>query len=158
MVMTAPGGSAQPAPVEDFLAFFAASDDQKAAAVVDFGPADTLDQIRCEIFDVIYAMVDWESAFTGRDVRELLHSGEPRVVADPCNGGPVVFVASTALHHGLAIANQAEIADVADHWVQTFAARDDILDMTTATQILHNLTRLARIAAAHNDRLYCWLP
>ena len=139
------------------MEFFAASTDEAAAAVVDRGPGPDFETLDCGIFDVIGAMIAWESFFTGRSVRDLIGADEPRVVADPCDGGPVVFAASKPLQHALTVADQSRISEVADLWVRELAVQDEVFEPAAAVAVLTGLAHLARTAAVKDDRLYCWL-
>ncbi|MFB7208995.1 hypothetical protein [Streptomyces sp. NPDC056255] len=140
------------------IKFFLAPHDEAATAVVDRGPDGVFDSLVFGNFDATEAMIEWEGIFTGHSFDELVDADEPRVVADPGNGeGPMLFVASRALHDALAIADQPKLAEVSELWVRERAADGEGIDPDVAAGILGDLAKLARSSGGGNDRLYCWL-
>ncbi|MEW2484734.1 hypothetical protein [Streptomyces sp. NPDC048411] len=139
------------------IKFFAAPDDEAAAAVVERGPDGVFESLVFGNFDIEEAMIEWESPFTGRRFEDLVAADEPRVVADPRDGeGPLVLVASAPLQDALATADQPRLAEVSELWVRERAVEGETFDPELATELLDELANLARTAGGRDARLYCW--
>ncbi|WP_433471270.1 hypothetical protein [Saccharomonospora azurea] len=136
------------------IRFFVAPSHEAAAAVVDCGPDRAFESLSYGNFDAGEALTEWESIFTGRSFEGLVAADEPEAVTGSDDGdGPVVFAASEALRDALAAADQAQLGEVSQLWVQKRAADGETFDQEIATEILSELARLARgVGRRHHFR------
>jgi hypothetical protein len=91
-----------------------------------------------------------------RSFEALVASDEPHTVADPGEGGPLLFVVSAALQGALTGASAACLAEVGELWIRERAAEGEEFDPEMVGELLSDLADLAGAADGRGHGLYCW--
>jgi hypothetical protein len=135
--------------------YFAAPDDEAAAAVLGPGPEGTFESLQYGNFDGITALAEWDSILTGRDLGDLSDAEVPRIVADD-EGGTSIVAASSELQAALAAADRPALARAAARWVELQEEDAEEYDVELFSELLCELADLAR-AAGDGKTVYCWM-
>lgn len=132
--------------------YFAAANDDEAAAVIDRtgGPAGAVDG---RGVDPVVQMGTLEELLTGQPYEEIL-DGDGDVVADRDGGERIVARLSTGVAEALAGASDERLAEVAVPWSQTEEFWGEG-DPDALAAFLRDLAALARDARGRGQRLYC---
>jgi hypothetical protein len=137
--------------MSSIIRFFVAPDDEAAATVVDGDPENTFESVTYGNFDADLALLEWDSLLTGQAFDDLLLASASGVITEE-EDGALIVAASAELQEALGSATGAELARVAQLWVDERAAEGETIDPELAREILTELARLARTA---EHRLYC---
>ncbi|MEC3920313.1 hypothetical protein [Nocardia sp. CDC160] len=137
--------------------FFIAPDDHAAASVVDEGPDGVFPTMTCGNFLADIAVTDWESILLGTDA-DGASSGGPRVVAMPDLDSILqVFALSPQLQTALADIDRDAVDTVAHQWIAEYGQKYLGFEPDKASEILWELTAMARSANTQKQSLYCWI-
>ncbi|MEU7510339.1 hypothetical protein [Streptomyces lavendulae] len=143
--------------MSNLVKFFIAPDDVTASLVLRAGPGRALESVPCGNFDPEEAVLEWECLFSGSSFEELVEADEPRVVAGQDNDGCAVFAVSDRLLSALGAAEEPEISEVAGLWSQLREQDGEAIGVDVASEILGDLSRLARAAQGQECGVYCWV-
>jgi hypothetical protein len=139
--------------------YFAATDDDAAATVLDLGAGPTsapgYTTVSLPGIEPMVTMLTLEEMLTGRSEDEVTEN--PRqgdVVADGADGSMVVAITSE-LQAGLAAADDEKLRRVALDWAGTEELAGS--DPDFLADALVDLADLARTATERGAALYCWL-
>ena len=141
--------------------YFAAADDQTAAATFDDAPdPKVLKVLDVKGIEPFIQLGTLEALL--RDVDYDAVTEEPRhccLLTDPDSESKWVVTLTDTLRDALAEASEARLAEVAIPWSQTeefqYSASEDLADLLA--DFLGRFAELARHARDQQLRLYCWM-
>jgi hypothetical protein len=144
--------------VANLYDYFAAPDDQTAAATLDDGPGpERFDVMRANGIDPVVQTGTLESLLRAVPYKQVMASrGQSMLVSDPGSESHWVVRLTDTLRDALSAADAGQLAEVAVPWSQTdeFWGRGDA-DLLAG--LLGDLAGLARRARERGHHLYCWI-
>ena len=142
-----------------YIEFFAAPDDDAAAAVRNQGPSAKYPFVAANDlhFDADDAVLAWRNLMTGRTGLTVSDWDDLRFVAEFQNDGSAVFTVPDELVVMLIEAAPHRLREVAAAWVPAAAADGSEISEQAAADLISGIAGLARAAAGTENRLYCWV-
>jgi hypothetical protein len=140
------------------IRFFSAPDDAGAVEALDRDPGSVQETMIRDRFLASSAMTEWESILTGRSREGHVQAAAPLVVADDRpRSSSKILAASPELRAALAAADHSRLTEAARQWVGQYGGQHGDFEVSDVRKILHEMSRLARMADTEQAGVYFWM-